>query len=607
MRIVTKINLALAAVVAVSGLLNFAALKATVTPRFSQIEDETALRNQDRVLEAIQLQQDQVAASARDYAFWDDSFAYMHGQSETYEAKNVQAESLKALNVNFYLAIEPDGRVKIDKGFIYSSDDPKPIRLLSEAALPEDHPLRMAFPEPGSRAGLVNTSDGVVAVGYAPILDSERNGPAAGTLLFGKFLDLDLLRATTKVDFQLRPSGETFLSNAMTHGDSAIEVATTLKDIEGRPIAELVSRTDRSVSAAGEQAIWAALALLALGGVALILTLAFILRRIALKRIERMQGHLVRIKSTGVLEPLPSDRRQDELSQMVLAFNEMTVQLEQLREQLRRQDYQHGAADQAADILHNVRNAISPIGAIISDIESDEGTNWKGNLEKALAELKEGGLPIERQGKLTQFVSLSAGRLLEEERRRRTDIKTLQGLVRHIEGVLREEETTSKGARVVEAVDLRRQVESVARVATRPFGIAVEVDIPSGMCAWGHRMPLEQIWGNLLINAAEAITANGGGGGIRVRAAETDLDGTPAIDVQVIDDGDGIAADHIEKIFQKGFSTRRERSGGLGLHWCATAAGAMGGRLFAESAGPGQGATLHLVLPRAAADARSAA
>jgi len=38
---------------------------------------------------------------------------------------------------------------------------------------------------------------------------------------------------------------------------------------------------------------------------------------------------------------------------------------------------------------------------------------------------------------------------------------------------------------------------------------------------------------------------------------------------------------------------------GLGLHWCANAVAGMGGQISAESAGTGQGAAFHVLLPAA--------
>ncbi len=64
------------------------------------------------------------------------------------------------------------------------------------------------------------------------------------------------------------------------------------------------------------------------------------------------------------------------------------------------------------------------------------------------------------------------------------------------------------------------------------------------------------------------------------------------------DDGMGISADNLQRVFDKGFSTKsRETNYGIGLHWCANAIGALGGRIWAVSDGPGLGASMHLLLP----------
>jgi signal transduction histidine kinase len=66
------------------------------------------------------------------------------------------------------------------------------------------------------------------------------------------------------------------------------------------------------------------------------------------------------------------------------------------------------------------------------------------------------------------------------------------------------------------------------------------------------------------------------------------------------DDGGGIAPENLERLFDKGFSTKsRNTNFGIGLHWCANALRALGGRIWASSEGPGCGATLHVIVPLA--------
>jgi signal transduction histidine kinase len=82
---------------------------------------------------------------------------------------------------------------------------------------------------------------------------------------------------------------------------------------------------------------------------------------------------------------------------------------------------------------------------------------------------------------------------------------------------------------------------------------------------------------------------------LRVRVADAHT-----LQVAVDDNGEGIAAEHLTRIFAHGFTTKKDGHG-FGLHSCVLAAREMGGTLRASSAGPGHGATFTLELPLQAA------
>ena len=63
------------------------------------------------------------------------------------------------------------------------------------------------------------------------------------------------------------------------------------------------------------------------------------------------------------------------------------------------------------------------------------------------------------------------------------------------------------------------------------------------------------------------------------------------------DNGIGIPAENLSRIFEFGFTTKRRGHGGLGLHTSALAANFMAGTLRVHSDGVGQGATFFLELP----------
>jgi signal transduction histidine kinase len=68
------------------------------------------------------------------------------------------------------------------------------------------------------------------------------------------------------------------------------------------------------------------------------------------------------------------------------------------------------------------------------------------------------------------------------------------------------------------------------------------------------------------------------------------------VKISVIDNGIGIAPENLTRIFNHGFTTRKEGHG-FGLHSGANAARELKGSLTVHSQGIGQGATFTLELP----------
>jgi signal transduction histidine kinase len=612
MRLVTKINTALGGLIGLSVALNFAALEFTVAPGFAALEEQMARANHERVLEAVSSLEERVRGSARDYAAWDDTYAFMAGGQEDYLDKNINPEALAALDVNFFVIVDNSGKIVVNEGWLYAGDEPVPARLLDAPALDPALLQAVGGEEPGD--GLLQTAHGLAAVGYSQVLRSDLSGNSPGMLLLGSLIDMEALQNTTKVSFRIDPpaaaqpaAGEEVM---LASDDGAVRTSSTLAGLTGSAVGQLESTTPRAISRLGQNTIWAALGLIVAAGIATLIALAVLLRKIAVTRIERMRAHLTEVGATGALAPMPDDSSGDELSDVTRSYNDMAAQLAELRERIRQQDYREGAADHAAGLLHNVRNGLNPVGAAAWSLANAESAPWKDNLRKALSELKADAPDPERVRKLQGFVALSAERMLAEGDQRKRELEGMRDMLRQLEEVLTPEDSLSRNDRAREPVDMAAAIRNAARlVEARATGAKIEVDAPAEIpAALGSDVTLRQVFGNLFVNAAESIEATGRGSGrIRVTARETTHRGAPALDIAVSDDGEGIDPGQIDRIFEKGFSTRRRRSGGLGLHWSANVVNAMGGRIQAESGGIGRGATLHVVLPRAAATIADAA
>jgi signal transduction histidine kinase len=119
--------------------------------------------------------------------------------------------------------------------------------------------------------------------------------------------------------------------------------------------------------------------------------------------------------------------------------------------------------------------------------------------------------------------------------------------------------------------------------------------LPAGVWVVGDFGRLQQIIGNLLSNAIK-FSSRGGTVTVLVRG------GGPEVEVVVQDTGQGIDPKFLPHLFSKfrqadGSTTRRHGGLGLGLAIVRQLVELHGGRVRAESAGPGQGASFAVTLP----------
>jgi len=223
------------------------------------------------------------------------------------------------------------------------------------------------------------------------------------------------------------------------------------------------------------------------------------------------------------------------------------------------------------------------------------------------AELADPTLVGQRRGDMEPFLALAGTELAELVRRTDRDLEGIQANVDHIQQILADQQRFSRAERVIEPVALAPLVRESAGMLPEAMAKGLHVDLAPGLKRVGRvsaaQVALQQVVGNLLINAAEAIAARGEGaspGRIRVSADETVIEGQPVVHLRVADNGIGIPAEDLARIFARGCSTEL-RGSGMGLHRSANIIQLFGGRLFAESDGPGQGACLNLLLPQAVA------
>ena len=104
---------------------------------------------------------------------------------------------------------------------------------------------------------------------------------------------------------------------------------------------------------------------------------------------------------------------------------------------------------------------------------------------------------------------------------------------------------------------------------------------------------IEQVFLNIILNAEQAMTETDGGGKLVIKTQKR----KDCIRISFADNGPGIPAENLDKLFDPFFTTRGENGGtGLGLSVCHGIVTEHGGKIYARSR-PGKGATFFVELP----------
>jgi signal transduction histidine kinase len=276
------------------------------------------------------------------------------------------------------------------------------------------------------------------------------------------------------------------------------------------------------------------------------------------KRVKRLERAAGEVAAGNFSEPIAVDS-EDELGQLARAFNEMQRRLAGL-DQARK--------DFIANASHELRTPIFSLGGfveLLQDEEIDEGTRTE-----FLATMRE---QVDRLQKLaTDLLDLSrldAGSLEVE-----LEPVPLLALAHQVAG-----EFAAAAGRQDDRIEVSEQ---------DPDAPEVEAECDSERVAQILRILLD----NALTHAGHGALIE-----VQARAGESRLDGRPAAELSVADDGAGISRRDLPYVFDRFHTGDAGRGSGLGLAIARELAERMHGRLEASSE-PGR-TVFRLLLPLA--------
>ena len=311
---------------------------------------------------------------------------------------------------------------------------------------------------------------------------------------------------------------------------------------------------------------------------------------------------VLRVLAAQAAVSLENARLYDELEQRV---EERTRELREAQRQLTESAHRAGMAEVTVNLLHSVGNQMTNVQvsaeAVSHLLTQDIGVKL-GNTANLLNHHRDdlAEFAASKRGALVPaFVDLLAKKHRSWHRQLGEEMEQLLAGIERICSTLSRQQADVFVVRRMEEIDAGAEIDSVIELHREEIhrrDIELYVDIAADLRLSGDVYKLQQILGNLLTNAIQALSGARGPRCITVRGYRRMEGQESRVIIAITDTGIGIAAEHVALIFSQGFTTR-ESGRGFGLHYSCIAATELGGSLSVHSDGRHTGATFTLDLP----------
>ena len=265
---------------------------------------------------------------------------------------------------------------------------------------------------------------------------------------------------------------------------------------------------------------------------------------------------------------------------------------------------QAGMAEVATGVLHNVGNVLNSVNVSANLLSDQVRKTPVADLGRVVTLLREQGANLgafftsdPRGPKVTNFLAELADKFTRQQEKQLQEVASLQKNIEHIKDIVATQQSFAKVSGLNENLSPVELIENALRMNAGSFEKhevelvqELAADLPR-VCVDKHKVL--QILVNLLRNAKHACEDAGRPDKrITVRAVSEN----ERVRITIADNGVGIPPENLTRIFNHGFTTKKEGHG-FGLHSAANAAKEMGGGITAHSEGTGHGATFTLELP----------
>lgn len=255
-------------------LLVYATASTIIGQSFRDLEEQHVRLDMQRAINALDDQIVSLSRINRDYAVWDDSYAFVAGNLPSYIDNNLADETFISNRFSLVMFINTDHTVVFAKAFDLQTGQTIAVPTMLATLAPPSN-LLLSLPQPDSAVtGILMLPQGPMIITARPILTSLSTGPTNGTLILGRMLDeqaIAQLTETTRLTLSVQrldsdtiPPLSTALHTRITAqqpivvyplNDQQLITAGVQQDIAGQPAFLLQVSETRDIFSRGQLAM----------------------------------------------------------------------------------------------------------------------------------------------------------------------------------------------------------------------------------------------------------------------------------------------------------------------------------------------------------------
>ncbi len=588
--------LLLTGVVLAAVLAGFVLLDRLVLLRsYRDLEVRQMGRSVDLVNTAIAQELRRIESTGEEWAYWDDTARFVDGRNPTFPKATLTDSSLSNLDLGFMILADVRGQIVAAKVINQKTGQAIPASRSFVDEVTERGALLRPMAENGV-AGVIEVGSRAAIIDALPILNSRRELPSHGVLLLGMIIDdreVTGIAGRVRLPIEVVPQSDPSVASLFGSGAPNPPGATELvvRPIDARTVAGYAPVRDlrggvamifritapREIYAEGVRAaLYSTLALVVMGLVTFGV-IHLLLGSLFLQRLSRITAFMGLLGTGGPLVLRLGAQGRDELAQLSRAVDGLLDTVQRTTDDLREATAQAIVANRIkteflANMSHELR---TPLNHIIGFTELvADGT----------------------AGPVSATQREYLGDVLDSSRHLLSLINDILDLSKVESGKLE-----LQPARIAVKGLLESSMRMITEKASK-HGVELSLDLseaPQEVVA--DERALKQVLFNLLSNGVK-FTPDGGRLSVRVRRCPPANGSGALVEFAVRDTGIGVPPDDLRRLFApyargQASALAGYEGTGLGLALSKRLVELHGGRIWAESEGPGMGSTFRFVLP----------